>query len=326
MLTDRANGIGGSDVGAIYNLDWGCRRALWYEKRRVQQDFPPEQRPELLRRGKLLEDDAIAEYEAVTGRVVTLDVEADGRQKQRRSAWHTWAMVHVDGFLTDEHGRQGVLEIKVLGREPFRRATKNGLRESYILQLQHAMFVTGAAWGSFGVLCLDPWKLAHFDMDRDDELITKMLAAEEEFWKEVTDGPMPDPLPDLKDRRCASCPWRRTCRGQEWIASGLEDDGEVEIDPTIEQVAAEFSEAQELTAEAEGYEAEAKARLLAALGARPAVDSGAFRIYHREHPVTDWDRKALTQRAKADKMFAALLQKFRKTTTQQPLRLYRKRS
>lgn len=315
----RRAGIGGSDVGAIFNLDYGCRKATWYEKRNVRPDYPVDEESPAMRRGTLLEPIVISEYEEATGRKVSR--EARARQSQET----TFARCEVDGWIDEPDYGIGVLECKVLGRESFRRQTKGGLLESYVLQLQHGMYVSGTRWGSFAILCPDPWTLAHFDVDRDNDLIIGMLAEEESFWKQVTDGPAPEPLEDPKDKRCRECPWRRQCRGEAVfnILPEEEQSKEIELDPTLEQVALEYTEAKELHAEAEAYKEDRAAALKTALAGRNAVDSGSVRVYHRPHNVSRWDEKALSAKAKQDALFRELLGKYKKNSTQQPLLTYK---
>jgi len=319
FLEERRRGIGGSDAGGIYSMDFGCRLALWYDKRNVRPDFPQEETPEM-RRGTLLEDDVVAEYEAQTGEQVRID------RSLQVSNHSPFAIAHLDGWLDDLEDGLGIFEAKALGQFAFRRATKNGLRESYILQLQHGMLVTNTTWGVFAILSIDPWKLAWFRVERDDYLITKMVADEADFWRQVENGPMPEPLETApNDKRCHTCPWRRQCQGDKLLEAIPEKDREEEIeqDPTLAQLAEEYEEAKALVDEAESLKEEKRGELITALKGRNAVDTGAVRVYHRQHSQTRWDEKALTDRFKRDALFQTLMGKYRKPIPQQPLKTFR---
>jgi len=91
----RLQGIGCSDLGAIYNLDMGCRRKLFYEKTRAPKDFPKKDLPEF-ERGHLLEPVIIQLYGMRTKRQTKPD---------QRMIWHPnpeiMLFVHMDALTAD---------------------------------------------------------------------------------------------------------------------------------------------------------------------------------------------------------------------------------
>ena len=282
------SGIGGSRVGAIYNLDFGCKKAAWFDFRSVPQDFKKELTPEL-ERGKLIEPIIRQLYEKNTGRKVKL-------MPMARSKQYPHMMVHVDGETTSpQHEGPGYAEFKCVNRHVLKRFEKDGLRESYILQIQHGMAVKGYQWGSFGILCLDPWKFAWFDVQRDEELIQRLIVDEEKFWIQVLNGPTPEALPEVKDKRCSGCPWRRTCRGEAMISGpdSAKGEGELVSDETLTPLVREVIETGELVAEASEMQEEAKNILKAAIGDRYGVIVPGYRAYYPTSMVERWDTKAL---------------------------------
>jgi hypothetical protein len=125
-------------------------------------------------------------------------------------------VVHVDGETDDPlKPGPGYSEFKCVNRFAMKKYKKEGIRDEYILQLNHGMAVKDYQWGSFGILCLDPWEFKWFDCDRDQELIDRLIQDEFALWQRIKLGVAPEPLEDIKDRRCSTCQWRRSCRGKD---------------------------------------------------------------------------------------------------------------
>jgi hypothetical protein len=284
LLAERQTGIGGSDVGKIYNLDRGCFRALVYEKRGTELDYPEQNRPEY-ERGEMLEDDALELYQRRTGE----NIETRGGVYRRTAEPHM--LVHLDGI----RGRdQAVIEVKVVNKWTLARMKKDGLLGSYILQIQHAMYVMGSKRGVFVVLCPDPWELAFFEVGRDEVIIENLIQDEAAAWKNVTEGPLPEKLPD-GDPRCDVCVWRKTCKGIESFVRPEDQDRERDLkrDDSLQALANECLEADELKKEAEAIYDEARSRMKQAIGDRDGVIvAGSRWIVTRSTPVR-WDAKAL---------------------------------
>ena len=338
LQAERSTGLGGSDIGAMYSLGYGCVRALMYEKRGTPVDYPKEETGPM-ERGKLLEPVAVELYRRRTGR----SVDCGPAPIRRKDA--PWMLVHPDGIITETCGRgpieatssatknlfdassprprgPGILETKVLGPWSFRRQKREGLSEEYILQLQHAMAVTGWTWGSFGILCLEPWDFLWFDINRDDELIARLIEDEAEFWSKVQNGPWVEKL-DPKDPRCGKCPWRRTCQGEILFEAPPADERlELPRDESLLEKVRELDQRKQLVKEAEELEAEASEDLKAALGDRPGAIMPGYRVYFREYSETRLDTAGINAQAKKDPLFRSLIEKFKKTSVRRPLRVY----
>lgn len=213
-LEERRKGIGGSDVHHLFPEEskYGCTLQLWYDKTGTPPDYrraPAEIR--IMERGNLLEDVVADIYMAETGRKVI-------RKKQPYvSEKYPFARVNIDRRIVAIDGRgPGVLEIKTYN--PFTWSSIIGsasLPISVPLQVQHGMMVTGYKWGAYA-----PWEpafnnFAPSDFDRDEALIEVMIERESEFWRKVIHRIKPDPLPDFNDKRCKTCQWRMSCRGEE---------------------------------------------------------------------------------------------------------------
>lgn len=319
LEAERAGGIGGSDAHHLFTLEpWGCARRLWYEKSGAPMDHPPTE-TNLQRRGIELEGLVAQEYASQTGRKIRV-------VGMKRHPEHRELLVHVDRIITIGERGPGVLEIKTMGREEFWRVKREGMRPGYILQLQHAMLVTGAQWGSFAVFHPDSWSLLWWDMERDEEICLRIRDAALPFWARVENGPAPsddvhDKLRrlDPKDRRCATCPWRTTCQGQALLQAAVaagEPNEEVAVDMALAPLVEEYREAQGMVGEAEGLLFTVRARLEAALAGRIAVQTLGARVYFRPQTAWRWDVKAL------DRDHPELRDIYKRESVSRPLRVF----
>ena len=316
FLEDRKGSIGASEAGAVYNLGYGCSRRVCYDKRGEPRDFPDAETA-AQERGNMLEPVARAMYEKRSGRAVKL-------VSQAHDPAHPWMSVHMDGATTapTKEGH-GYVELKVLHWSQFKKIKREGQKEEYILQLQHGIAVTGWQWGSFGILCPEPWDFLWFDIDRDQALIDTLTADEEELWRKVEHGPLPDPL-DPTDRRCHECPWRKTCHGDALLNVIPKDERSAELpeDNSLGALVVAYEEAKQLEADAAEIKDEAHAALAEAIGDRPGAAGEGYRIYYREFPIERWETKALNAEMKSNPVFAALMKNYKRVTSQRPLKVY----
>lgn len=234
---ERALGVGGSEASSLYSEGYGCYRKLILEKRGIAPDYHrTEAEEKILRRGTKMEDLVANEFADETGFKIR-------RQPARVSKTHPHARVNMDrqivavdyahlyeltkdseGFtLLDFQGASpgpGALECKTMNQFDFKKFLQAGFERHphYILQLQHAMAVTGYKWGVFAVMEPNSFELRWFPMLRDDALCADLLARTEAAWDLVMDEslPLPARLAD-GDKRCNKCLHRRTCRGDQYL-------------------------------------------------------------------------------------------------------------
>lgn len=217
----RRHKLGGSDAGSVFNVGYGCARKLAYQKLGYPEDFPfTEQQQRILRRGNMMEELVADEYAFETGRKVR-------KQKMATSKEFDFMAVNIDRqILNDERG-PGVLECKTANPWIFDKFQNEGLAEEYALQLQHSLIVKGYKWGAFAVMNAANWQMLIFERDLNTELAPIIIEKEKEFWGMVQAGILPEPLPKANDKRCASCLFRKTCRGQAQIIPDAGDSGYV---------------------------------------------------------------------------------------------------
>lgn len=296
FLAERRTGLGGSDMAGVLNAaPYGCARRLWYEKTGLIPDYLPPH-PGALLRGQRLEDLVAAEYTLHTGKSCR-------RLAMRRHPKLPWALVHVDRQILGDARGPGVLECKSASWRAFAEMKRSGLPEAYVAQLQWALYVTGYGWGAFAVLEPESWDFVTFEMAADPAVAAVLARRAREFWGDVLNGVAPHPLPEARDRRCQTCVYRRTCRGEALAAAARlpeEDAGPVPEDrtPEFEQLAADYAFARERREEAEELEQQIAGRIKESLGDRTAVavPSLGVRFYFRPQVSQRVDTAALKKK------------------------------
>lgn len=300
LKTERRGVIGGSDVGSIFDLDWGCKRRLFYEKSGRAPDFPERDNP-IFERGHYMEEVIARMYADKSGRPVRISPRVAHPARP-------WMVVHMDRIVTapDKAG-DGYLEIKCVNRRTFAEFKKSGLKESYILQVQHGLAVTGYTWGSYAILCIDPWDFKWFDVEVDYDIVERLYIAEERFMQDVKNGAEYVRLP-ATDKRCATCLYRHSCQGE--ALAGLIPPGDRDADlvdaPDLLPVAAELNELATMKADVEAMIEDAKGRMMEAINAlaKPGPDGeliypagvrypGGRTLRVQNKGSRKWDAKAL---------------------------------
>jgi putative phage-type endonuclease len=149
---------------------WKTRAELLLEKRGPAHDS---YKNTAMSRGTLLEPQARAAYIARTGKSVTPGC--------LESNQYTWLRASVDGISSNG---DSIVEIKC-GEVVYRKTSEEGCPPAYYYgQLQHILAVSGLASIDFWCYLPDCPELL-IQVDRDDEYITSLLAAEKDFWGAV---------------------------------------------------------------------------------------------------------------------------------------------
>lgn len=290
-LAERRLGIGGSDIASVFNVGWGCRRRLFYDKRGTPIDFDDSQKlKKLFLLGNTLEPMFADMYAGETGRrvVVRFGPLIDPETPHLR--------VNIDRavWATPMHSERGPLEVKAQGREVFYRSKREGLSYDYLLQLQAGIMAARASWGAFAIGNRDNGDLIHFDVERSEDLCSEIKAEVPKMWAAIENGPAPDPLPDDQDKRCVSCPWRVTCRGDKHAFFDQTSD----FIPMSElsALATEWRERRALRDEAKELFDETDSELKAGIGDNTSVDTGAGKFTYYSSPRKGYTVAATTVR------------------------------
>jgi putative phage-type endonuclease len=182
-LALRNTGLGGSDAAVILGVNpWKSRLALWAEKtgQKKPEDLSKNQR---VYWGQKNEGNIADWFCEVTGKQVR-------RRGMMRSCEHKWMLASVDREVV---GEKAGLEIKTAGVDQAKLWKEDEVPDSYYIQCQWYMAVTGYDKWYIAVLIGGNeavWKV----IDRNQEQIDLLIKAGEEFWKLVTD--LIPPLPD----------------------------------------------------------------------------------------------------------------------------------
>lgn len=311
-LAGRKRGIGGSDVHHLWSLEpYGCRRMLWYDKTDAPADFP-EAVNQHMRRGIELEP-------------LVADLYARGAKRKVRRAGQRWhkslpnLLVNPDREICRSPGdvTPGVLEIKCPSQRTYLKVKREGLPDSWQLQVQHALLVTGYEWAVVAIFSAELWDLTLVPVLVDRELQGRIRDEVPRFWRQVENGPAPDRL-DQADARCKACRWRTTCQGQTEINMAIPEDFAEELpqDPGLAPLVREYQQLKQLQEEAGELAQEAGDRLREALGDRQAVQTDGARIYYRSASQTRIDTAALRKEC------PDLAKRYERTTLVRSLRVF----
>ena len=184
-LKYRTKGIGGSDVSIIAGINpFKSAHQLWLEK--TGQIEPEQTDSEYAHFGTLLEPIVRREFTQRTGIKV--------RQKHMllQSEEYPFMFADLDGVI-NENGEMAVFEAKTASAYK-QEVWEEGIPAPYILQIQHYMAVTGAKRTYIAAL-VGGNHFYHHAVERDEEMIGKIIAMEKHFWATQVLGGM-EPVPD----------------------------------------------------------------------------------------------------------------------------------
>jgi putative phage-type endonuclease len=190
-LAARTRGIGGSDIGAICGAsNYSSARHIYFKKTGQYEEgetFSPASL-ERMRFGHLLEPIVADEYSRRTGRKLA---------SAHATLVHNdypWALANVDRIILDDTGEpMGILECKTAGEFMNDDWEDGEVPKAYLMQLQWYMFVTDLKFGAIAAL-VGGNKFYYYEVSRNEELITEMLAKATTFWYDNVEKLVP---PDL---------------------------------------------------------------------------------------------------------------------------------
>ncbi|KFX64034.1 endonuclease [Burkholderia sp. K24] len=199
-LNVRRAGIGGSDAAASVGLSpYKSQLELWLEKTGRDAGLArpdPGDTTEPVYWGTLLEPIVATAYTQQTGNRV---------RKVNAVLQHptiAFMLANLDREIVGVPGLQ-ILECKTAG-EFGARLWRDGVPEYVQLQVQHQLAVTGKHAADVAVLLCGQQLVVH-RIERDDELIARLIPLEAQFWQYVTsDTPPPADGSESADRalRC----------------------------------------------------------------------------------------------------------------------------
>lgn len=291
-LKERKKGCGGSDIGSLWNLDFGCARKLGYDKTSRTPDFPQIEQPAEFERGTIMEP-----------AIRTLYAKRSNRPTMPPTEQITWHLteprmfVSMDAVTRRGPGDNGYAEFKCVNRFVMRQFKTEGVRRSYILQMQAGLACSGYGFGSFGILCLDPWEFHWFDVEEDKDLQHMIAIEVQTFWHALDAGLLPNPLENDHDQRCFKCSYRVTCRGSEFSSAPAVEDGRglIVSSPELLPIVSEWVELDQLKKAAEEAIEPIKEEIEKAIGTNYGISVPGCRVLRPTWPESRWDSKQLTQ-------------------------------
>lgn len=181
-LTERKNGIGGSDAGAVCGLNpYRSPLAVYQDKTGTETDDADS---ESMRQGRDLEDYVARRFTEQTGK------KAKRANVIYKSREHPFMYANVDRLIIGENAG---LECKTASAYSADKWKDGHIPESYQIQCHHYMAVTGADAWYIAVVILGKDFLWH-RIGRDESLIRNLISIESDFWNShVVPKIMPEP-------------------------------------------------------------------------------------------------------------------------------------
>lgn len=288
-LAVRRGGIGGSDAGAIMGLNpYASALTVWMEKtgRTTGDDVDNA----AIRFGRMLEpvlrehapEWITAELDLGPGAVNVYElVDENGDPITLASKSFPFMLANVDGLVQIDHGRGStewaVLEIKTAGERQREKWAAGEVPDSYYVQAQHYLAVTGLEHAIF--VALVGRDILVRAVPRNDDFIATIKEREAEFWAMVREDDPPAPT-------------GREIEDDALLELYPDGDGEVE-DDSLETNVREY---HELGAEIKRLEAERKRHaqtIKAAIGEAKTLVAGEYRASWSRFERSSFDSKAL---------------------------------
>ena len=196
-LSGRLNGIGGSDASAVVGMNpYKTNIELFEEKtgRRVPEDISD--KPYVIY-GKKAE-----EYIRELFRLDYPEYQVEHHEfRILQSLSHPFMQASLDGELTDQEGRMGILEIKttnILQSMQYEK-WKDRIPDNYYIQVLHYLLVTGYEFVVLRAHLVSEWgrdkrtTVKHYFIEREEvrDDLDMLLEEEKKFWAYVESGRKP---------------------------------------------------------------------------------------------------------------------------------------
>lgn len=202
-LEARKRGIGGSDAGAAIGVNkYRSNVDLWREKAGFTEHEDISDKP-AVKFGKLAESH-IRELFILEHPELTVDYHEFYMYYQPEKPW---LYATLDGELTDENGRRGILEIKTatIQNAAGWAEWKEGIPQSYYAQVLHQLAATGWQFVILFAYLRTPYngnvaRLIERRIERSEveDDIDYLIAQETAFWQAVKEKRQPPRiLPDI---------------------------------------------------------------------------------------------------------------------------------
>jgi predicted phage-related endonuclease len=187
-LAARNRGVGGSESACLFGCGWSSEYVLWAKK--IGAFIEPEIDDRFMPTGigRYLEPAIARMYADATG----FDCNNPGDWTICRMAEYPHIFCTPDVIATDPERGDGIVQIKAVSAGGAFMFT-NGVPNSYKVQVQHEMMVTGATWGCLVALFGGPsWRFEIFHFEPRPVFWQKLQRRCGEFWERVETLTPPD--------------------------------------------------------------------------------------------------------------------------------------
>lgn len=194
-LAGRMHGIGGSEAAAACGLSpWMTPVQLWRLKRGADEAKDLSDNA-AVRQGVRMEPALREFFRALHPEYAVEHHPFDILYQPERP----FLFATLDGELTDEQGRRGVLEIKTAtpnGKAGWEKWADGNMPQNYYIQVLHQLLATGydfavlfaALYSMSGDITLREYEIGRADAAQD---LSWLLFKETDFWRSVESGTLP---------------------------------------------------------------------------------------------------------------------------------------
>lgn len=191
-LLKRRNGVGGSDAGAVMDLNkWASPLTVYLDKKGLSH-FDGNRATE---RGSWLEEPIREKAKEALGVMI------EECPYMFTSATHPFMSANIDGLVYIQEEKEindislsglGGHEIKTTQRgDDF---SEHEIPDSYFAQVQHYMAVLDLPWFILSAYFIDRHEFHHYVIQKDEAFINRLIEAEKDFWESyIEKGVMPAP-------------------------------------------------------------------------------------------------------------------------------------
>lgn len=173
-LKYRQKGIGGSDVGSIVGLNkYKSAFSLYLDKIGALEN--DSEQSESAYWGNTLEETVAAEFSKRAG------LEVRERNELLQHDNYEYMLANLDREVICPNRGIGILECKTASEYLKEEWLGDKIPDSYYLQVQHYLAVTGYTFAYIAVL-IGGNKFIHKEVNRDDEIIEYLYQLESDFW------------------------------------------------------------------------------------------------------------------------------------------------
>lgn len=285
---ERVNYIGASECAAVLGLSrYGSPLQVWMAKTHPSPDISEVRiggKNEAAYWGNELEDKVAENFTKVTGKKVYRVNDTKTHPE------YDFIRVNLDRQVYNE---DATLECKTCSAWKAGEWEADEIPEEYILQVMHGLAVTGKKYGYIAVL-IGGQKFLWKCVERDEELIAKIIAAEVDFWERFVLTKTP-PMPTGSDRDSSLL-------GRLYPTANPELD--IELPAEIEAIIARRAELITMGDDLDEKILEVENIIKARMGEAESARAGIYRVTWKGQTRTSIDSALLKE--KWPKTFAAV--------------------